>query len=146
MSTPESELLREMVRQVLSEVVPQTMAAAGPGSGATSRQVEAARAETVTIRTDADLQAFARRVAAAGESERSAIAAGATVFRLTGAAASADASEASVVRIEKGAVTERHVREAANAGSSIHLGRRAVLTPLARDRARTAGVEITRER
>ena len=146
MSTPESELLRQMVRQVLSEVVPQTMAAAGPGSDAGPRPAGTPRAETITIRTDADLQAFARRVAAAGESERSAIASGTTVFRLAGAAVPGGAPEASVVRIERGAVTERHVREAASAGSSIHLGRKAVLTPLARDRARTAGVEITRER
>jgi len=38
------------------------------------------------------------------------------------------------------------VRDAAGAGRSIQLGRKAVLTPLARDRARAAGVEITKER
>jgi hypothetical protein len=145
MSLPESDLLRQMVRQVLQEIVPQTMAAtAAPDTPGPA----GSEADTVVIVTDADLQAFARRVAAAPDSERAAIASGATAFRLAGAAAPAatQPERANVVRIEKGAVTERHVREAAGSGSSLHLGRKAVLTPLARDRARAAGVEITRER
>jgi hypothetical protein len=51
-----------------------------------------------------------------------------------------------VRRIERGAVTERVVRDAARAGERLVLGRGAVLTPLARDRARSSGVEIERER
>ena len=49
-------------------------------------------------------------------------------------------------RIERGAVTEKVVRDAARAGERLVLGPRAVLTPLARDRARVTGVEISRER
>lgn len=49
-------------------------------------------------------------------------------------------------RIDKGAVTERHVRAAEASGTRLVLGPAAVLTPMARDRARTAGVEIVRER
>ena len=49
-------------------------------------------------------------------------------------------------RIEKGAVTERAVLEAASAGARLVLGPRAVLTPLARDRARVLGVPIEKER
>ena len=49
-------------------------------------------------------------------------------------------------RIERGAVTEKVVRDAARAGERLVLGPRAVLTPLARDRARATGVEISRER
>jgi hypothetical protein len=49
-------------------------------------------------------------------------------------------------RIERGAVTEKVVRDAARAGERLVLGPRAVLTPLARDRARASGVEISRER
>jgi len=49
-------------------------------------------------------------------------------------------------RIERGAVTERHVRAAEASGTRLVLGPAAVLTPMARDRARTAGVEIVRER
>ena len=48
-------------------------------------------------------------------------------------------------RIERGAVTEKMVRDAARAGQRLVLGPRAVLTPLARDRARASGVEISRE-
>jgi hypothetical protein len=49
-------------------------------------------------------------------------------------------------RIERGAVTEKAVRDAARAGERLVLGPGAVLTPLARDRARATGVEISRER
>ena len=51
-----------------------------------------------------------------------------------------------VRRIERGAVTERVVDQAARAGERLVLGRGAVLTPLARDRARSSGVEIEKER
>ena len=49
-------------------------------------------------------------------------------------------------RIERGAVTEKVVRDAARAGERLVLGPRAVLTPLARDRARASGVPIEKER
>jgi len=49
-------------------------------------------------------------------------------------------------RIERGAVTEKAVRDAARAGERLVLGPGAVLTPLARDLARASGVEITKER
>ena len=48
-------------------------------------------------------------------------------------------------RIERGAVTEKMVLDAARAGQRLVLGPRAVLTPLARDRARASGVEIINE-
>jgi hypothetical protein len=51
-----------------------------------------------------------------------------------------------VRRIESGAVTERVIKAAAQAGERLVLGRAAVLTPLARDRARASGVEIEKER
>jgi hypothetical protein len=51
-----------------------------------------------------------------------------------------------VRRVERGAVTERMVRDAAKARERLVLGRAAVLTPLARDRARSSGVEIEKER
>ena len=50
------------------------------------------------------------------------------------------------MRIEKGAVTERIVREAAEAGARLVLSPRAVITPMARDRARSLGVQIEKER
>jgi hypothetical protein len=53
---------------------------------------------------------------------------------------------APVRRVERGAVTEALVNQAARAGERLVLGRAAVLTPLARDRARASGVEIVKER
>ena len=50
-----------------------------------------------------------------------------------------------VTRIERGAVTERTVQKAAADGARLLLGRRAVMTPLARDKARSMGVEIEKE-
>ena len=64
---------------------------------------------------------------------------------LTGSAGAAGSARP-VHRIDKGAVTEAAVRDAARAGARLVLGRRAVITPLARDRARAAGVEIEKER
>ena len=49
-------------------------------------------------------------------------------------------------RVEKGAVTERAVIAAAKAGCRLVLGPRAVLTPLARDKARALGVPVEKER
>jgi hypothetical protein len=54
------------------------------------------------------------------------------------------ATPATVHRVERGAVTERAVNAAAAAGAALSIGPRAVLTPLARDRARTLGVVIER--
>jgi hypothetical protein len=51
-----------------------------------------------------------------------------------------------VQRIEKGAVTERAVAAAAREGAALVLGPRAVLTPLARDKARALGVPVQKER
>jgi hypothetical protein len=51
-----------------------------------------------------------------------------------------------VQRVEKGAVTERMVAAAAKAGAALVLGPRAVLTPLARDKARALGVPVQKER
>jgi hypothetical protein len=102
--------------------------------------------ETVSLRTDADLDAFVRRLLHLFENpqRRDALRAGRLRFRL--AAAAGPGSVQPAHRVDKGAVTEAMVRQAAGAGARLVLGRRAVLTPLARDRARAAGVEIERER
>lgn len=51
-----------------------------------------------------------------------------------------------MTRIAKGAVTERVIREVADAGTRLVLAPGTVLTPLARERAHALGVEIERER
>jgi len=117
------------------------------------------RAETVTIDTDEELDAFVRALAARLENprDRLAIKAGRLRFKLRGAAGVRGAAGAAgpaggttggggeVLRIEKGAVTERAVQEAAAKGARLVLAPRAVLTPLARDKARALGVRIEKE-
>ena len=124
------------VAPVSVEAASQTTAPA-PDEGAIER---------VALRNDADLEAFVRKLARrlANPRERAAILSGKVRFRLAGASA-VDAPAGSVVRIESGAVTERAVKEAAKTGARLVLSPRAVLTPMARDRARSLGVEIEKE-
>ena len=48
-------------------------------------------------------------------------------------------------RVEKGAVTEKMVKDASRSGARLVLGQAAVLTALARDHARAEGVTIEKE-
>ena len=101
-----------------------------------------AEVETVSVRTDRELAAFVTRLLRLVENprRRDDLRTGRLRFRLApGGAAGAPASARPAHRIDKGAVTEAAVRDAARAGARLVLGRRAVLTPLARDRARAAG-------
>ena len=108
--------------------------------------------EPVTIDTDADLDRFVRALMARLESprDRRAIRAGQIRFGLRRTAAARPgpdsmAESAPTIRVTKGAVTERTVRDAAAQGARLVLARGAVLTPLARDQARALGVEIDKE-
>ncbi len=170
---PDSDAVRAVIREVLAELLP---AAVSPGptqptvaqpalaQPVPARQPVPVRAapaqpglaypvsedaqsvETVSLRTDADLAAFVRRLLHLFENpkHRDELRSGRLRFRLAPVAAPGSAQPAH--RVEKGAVTEAMVADAAKAGARLVLGRRAVLTPLARDRARAAGVEIERER
>jgi hypothetical protein len=136
-----------------------------PPSGATAHPAAAqasigdARVEAVTIDSDEELDAFVRALAARLENprDRLAIKAGRLRFRLRraaaaeapagppGAARGAVGAGGEALRIEKGAVTERAVQDAASKGARLVLASRAVLTPLARDKARALGVRIEKE-
>jgi hypothetical protein len=100
-------------------------------------------AEAVTIASDADLDAFVRALAARFEdpSQRAAARAGRLRFTL-----GRESAPAGVMRVAHGAVTERTVKKAADGGARLVLGPGAVLTPLAREKARALGIEIERER
>jgi hypothetical protein len=159
----DADTLRALVREVLREVLP-TPGAPTPGPPAPSAvgapppaappQVGAVytvrdgveAVETVSLRTDQELAAFVSRILHLFENpkHRDDLRAGRLRFRLAASGPAGSARPAH--RIEKGAVTEAAVRDAARAGARLVLGRRAVLTPLARDRARAAGVEIEKER
>jgi hypothetical protein len=56
----------------------------------------------------------------------------------------ARALAAEPLRIERGALTEKLVIRAAKDGRRVVLGRRAVATPLALDKARSLGVDVER--
>jgi hypothetical protein len=151
------DALRALVREVLADLLPTVPArpATGPAPAvpglaqpglAHTVHENVESAETVMLRTDADLDAFVRRLLHLLENPKNADAlrAGRLRFRLAPAAVPGSAQPAH--RIDSGAVTEAMVRQAAASGARLVLGRRAVLTPLARDRARSAGVQIERER
>lgn len=145
-----SEDLRAVVRSVLRDVLPAALAEAPAEE----------HAEAVLLHTDGDLQAFVRRIATMCEDAevRGRLRDGGRSFYLAGQpTGSAEASRVSrpptprgaapgVIRVERGAVTERAVVRAAADGARLVLGPRAVVTPLARDKARVLGVEIEKER
>ena len=130
---------------------PESDTTARPPVAAVAPEVPAdATIERVDLRTDADLDAFVRSLVRRLENprDRMAIRSGKLRFRLGAIGAGAGAAPAAgpAMRIERGAVTERTVRDAAAAGARLVLAPRAVLTPMARDRARSLGVEIEKER
>ncbi|MGV0807792.1 hypothetical protein [Mycolicibacterium setense] len=102
------------------------------------------RTETVQLSNDRDLDSFVRKLLRLFESPktRADLKAGRLSFRLAGSnrASGGGANR----RIETGAVTERHIADMT--GGTLVLGRKAVLTPLAREKARTLGITIEKER
>jgi hypothetical protein len=103
------------------------------------------RTESVRLATDRDLDEFVRQLLRLFENPktRSDLKAGRLTFRLAGTASGA---RTSVQRIESGAVTERHIADMGASGGTLVLGRRAILTPLAREKARALGITIEKER
>lgn len=119
--------LREMVREILREVVPGKTANRAPG------------VESVTLANDADLAAFVRRVL----EQQEAIRAGKLRFTLAAAAAPAQALPSGAEL--RGVITEAVIDRHAGAGT-VMLAAGAVVTPLARDRARKIGLKLERRR
>ena len=156
----DSDELRALVREVIRDVLPQGLAVT----------------ETVNLSTDDDLAAFVKRLLDLDPGQREELRSGRKRFRLAspqvlsvpddagqvsagqsngaghsmgaghGNGAERAGPSAPVRRIERGAVTEAVIAAAARAGERLVLGRGAVLTPLARDRARASGVPIEKER
>lgn len=102
--------------------------------------------EGVRIASDADLDQFVRRLLALFENpkKRQDLRAGRLRFHLTGRPG-AGGSGTAARRVDRGAVTERVVADAARRSESLLLARSAVLTPLAREKARALGVHIEKE-
>ncbi|MED5811457.1 hypothetical protein VST63_03715 [Mycolicibacterium sp. 050232] len=101
------------------------------------------RTETVQLTNDRDLDNFVRKLLRLFESPktRADLKTGRLSFRLAGPTRSSGGGASR--RIEAGAVTERHIADMA--GGTLVLGRKAVLTPLAREKARTLGITIEKE-
>jgi len=117
----------------------------GPPAEAGARPAGSA-VERVTIDSDADLDRFVRALLARAATDGPAILAGRIRFTLgRGETIGGGETTAGVVRVAHGPVTERTVKKAAAAGARIVVGAGAVLTPLAREKARALGVEIERE-
>jgi hypothetical protein len=144
-----SDELRAAVRAVLRDVLPAAVA-----NGARAH-VDGA-IEQVSVGNDGDLDEFVRRLAALCDdpAQRAALRDGRRRFRLVPAPASSAvaaaatapaARERGVIRVDRGAVTERRVKQAAGEGARLVIGPKAVLTPLARDTARTLGVAVEKE-
>jgi hypothetical protein len=153
-----SDELRALIREVIRDVLPKGLPTV----------------ETVNLSTDDDLAAFVARLLDVDAGTRENLRAGRKRFRLAvqpipqtpqipqappgatpafpgtrgtnGVMAVNGSAGPPSRRIERGAVTEKVVRDAARAGERLVLGPGAVLTPLARDRARASGVEISKER
>jgi hypothetical protein len=144
----DADELRALVREVIRDVLPHGLPVT----------------ETVNLSTDEDLAAFVKRLLDLDPGQREELRSGRKRFRLAspqtlsvpagagqvGAGHSNGAERAGpsapVRRIERGAVTEAVIAAASRAGERLVLGRGAVLTPLARDRARASGVQIEKER
>lgn len=111
-----------------------------------ARAAARSRLETVRITGSGDLQSFVLHLLELFESPktREDVRTGRLGFALAGGVA-APAAPGAVELIERGAVTERKVAAAASAGTRLVLGPRAVLTPLAREKARALGVVVEKE-
>ncbi len=121
--------LRGLVREVLREAMAGKSV---PGLAAI---------ETVRIACDAELQAFAVRVAEPATAER--VRSGKLKFALAGATAAAPASGPGAPLT--GVISEKTIDRLGSSGTLV-LAADAVLTPLARDRARKLGLKIERRR
>ena len=140
-------LVREVVRDAVADLVPPPTVADHNGiqpAGPLNAD-EKTRIDTVRIATDNDLDAFVRQLLRLFENPkaRADLRNGRLSFRLAGGPAS---SQTTSRRIDSGAVTERHIVDIAESGGGLVLGRKAVLTPLAREKARALGVSIQKER
>jgi hypothetical protein len=155
MSEDAREILRELLAEALNgtnghavapQVPPPPVAAVHRPS---TWEAPAGGVERVTLAGDDDLNRFVRDLLT--RPDRDAILAGRVRFTLgveggrLGGGAPSGAPPPGATRVDRGAVTERTVAAAAKAGGRLVLGPRAVLTPLAREKARALGLQIERE-
>lgn len=141
------------LRAVIREVLAEELARMRGGAPAAAPQVTE---ETVTLRSNADLQAFVRRLLSLAQDGRmrAEIEAGRHVFRLASQAtapleahqpaAPSPAAAPPAVRFERGLVTEREVARLPDEQRAVQAGKTVRFTPLARDELRRRGIKIER--
>ena len=154
--------LRALIREVIRDVLPKGLPAIETVNLSTDEDLAAFVARLLDLDPEdrEDLRAGRRRFRLAAPSHPQtpqassvtqaapvpAVPGGSGAHGLNGLTAVNGSAGPPARRIERGAVTEKVVRDAARAGERLVLGPGAVLTPLARDRARASGVEISKER
>jgi hypothetical protein len=163
MSTVDREQLRLLVREVVREAVrdltptdpkpsaPKSPAPRPPDPGSSFTPTgplaadQKSRTDSVRISSDSDLDGFIRKLLALFENPktRADLRHGRLSFRLAGVGRGTGSS---THRVDRGAVTERHIADLAGTGATLVLGPKAVLTPLARERARALGITVQKER
>lgn len=145
--------LRALVREVLRDALPSALGRAADRSPATEHGAHEPQSRSVSVASDDELAALVQAVARECEDpeQRARLAGGVVQFRLVTSAGgpadkrSSDVRDEPVLRVDRGAVTERHIREAARSGARVVAARGVVVTPLAKDRARSSGVDIEKE-
>jgi hypothetical protein len=127
---------------------PSSVPATSPAPPAPSVTAEDdyASVRAVRLTTDEELHAFVLQVLRLADNPKRRRDLLARRLRFTLAGAGPAPGPAVTHRVDKGAVTERAVIAAASAGAGLVLGPRAVMTPLARDKARALGVRVEKER
>lgn len=148
----DNEMLRSLVREALRDALASSgklpNLPAAPAS-------PAAVTELVSLNSNAELFAFVQRILdmATDSATANRLRSGQIRFELPNGAQSS-AAPASVggaastgngLRVDRGAVTENLIKKAAEQGGTLIAGPGAVITPLARERARKLGVTITKE-
>jgi len=147
----DNEMLRSLVREALRDALGGANGASDIAKAlsvsAAPVQKPAQVVEMVSLTTDAEVSSIVHRILelAADGKTLSALRSGELVFQLTESSKANVADNSGTTRIEKGAVTESTIRKAAESGSTLILGRKVVVTSLARDKARDLGVTIVRE-
>lgn len=138
MTSPTSTRIRSLIREVISEVLPQLDVLTRPNP--------------VTITTDRQLNDFVKRVTTMLDDPITGpmLRAGQLHFRLDeptappGKSPDADDKQTGTITIERGALTERTVARAITQDAELVLGPAVVITPLARERLRKSAVTVVR--
>jgi hypothetical protein len=131
----------KILRQLVSEAVREVLASQC-----------SALPESVTIATDDDLQRFIRRIVTLMEDPATAaqLRAGTMAFQLNNDRSGGTSVRSGPVATNKtaplsGIVSEKIINDAAE-GKELMLGPNAVVTPIARDRARERGISLIRSK